>query len=147
MIYDKLSLSDNYAGISPRLSKALAFLREADFSKLEDGKHVIDGDKIFVNISSFMTKGNEFPEAHKKYIDIQYVIEGEEYCGVAALSEMTEEIVNEPDSDFYRYRGETYNIKLGNGYFVVLFPQDAHAPGRFITEPKPVRKAVVKVLL
>lgn len=145
MIFDKLSKSGEYSGINWRLDKALKFLRETDFSKLEDGKLEIEGEKIFVNISTYMTKDNEFPEAHKKYADIQYIIEGEECIGVASLDDMQDEIVTDPDNDFWRYRGETSNIKLGKGQFAVFFPQDAHAPGRFIKEPKSVRKAVVKV--
>ena len=145
MIYDKLCKSGDYAGINKRLEKALKFLRETDFSKLEDGKLEIEGDKIFVNISTYMTRSNEFPEAHKKYADVQYIIEGEEYIGVASLDDMQDEIVSDPDNDFWQYRGETSNIRLGKGQFAVFFPQDAHAPGRFIKEPKSVRKAVVKV--
>ena len=145
MIYDKLCKSGDYAEINKRLEKALKFLRETDFSKLEDGKLEIEGDKIFVNISTYMTKSNEFPEAHKKYADVQYIIEGEEYIGVASLDDMQDEIVSDPDNDFWQYRGETSNIRLGKGQFAVFFPQDAHAPGRFIKEPKSVRKAVVKV--
>ena len=131
--------------IHKRLEKALKFLRETDFSKLEDGKLEIEGDKIFVNISTYMTRSNEFPEAHKKYADVQYIIEGEEYIGVASLDDMQDEIVSDPDNDFWQYRGETSNIRLGKGQFAVFFPQDAHAPGRFIKEAKSVRKAVVKV--
>ena len=148
MIYDKIENIQTYCGISDRLSAALHALRNADFSSLEDGRHAIDGDNIYMNISTYETKpANEHPEAHKKYIDIQYLISGEELIGVSCLDEMTGEISSNPDNDVALYNGSTTPLKIGNGYFMVLFPQDAHAPGIACGTPAKVRKAVVKVLV
>lgn len=147
MIYDKISNIGTYFGISGNLDKGLAALRDADFSALENGKHVIDGDSIFMNVSEYQTKEtNDTPEAHVKYIDIQYLAEGEEYVGVAELGDMDGVVTSDPEKDFALYQGATTKLKLGGGYFMVLFPQDAHAPGIACGSPAKVRKAVVKVL-
>lgn len=148
MIYDTLANAENYYGISPRLAKALKALADTDFSALENGRHEIDGDNIYMNISEYVTKtANEHPEAHKKYIDIQYLLSGYEYVGVASLSSMESEYSADPAKDFALYTGKTEPLTLGNGTFMVLFPQDAHAPGIAVGKPETVRKVVVKVLV
>lgn len=148
MIYDKIDHIETYASISERLSKGLQLLRETDFSALEPGRYEVDGSELYFMIQSYQSKEkNDTPEAHKKYIDIQYLISGEELVGVGSLSEMTEEVTANPDSDFWLYHGPLSNIKLGAGWFAVFFPQDPHAPGIAVDQPAPVKKVVVKVLI
>ena len=146
MIYDKLENLETYEGISPRVMQGLKLLRDTNFSALEDGKHIVDGDNLYFSLQSYDTKVNELAEAHRKYIDIQYLLEGEEEIGVAGLSDMGEPVESKPEKDVWKYAGDMKNLRLGNGYFVVLWPQDAHAPCRMIDEPKHVHKVVVKVL-
>ena len=99
-------------------------------------------------LQSYSTReANDTPEAHRKYIDIQYLLSGEEAIGVGAVSDMTEEVSAKPDGAVWFYHGPLSQIKLGSGSFAVLFPQDAHAPGIAVGAPAPVRKVVVKVLL
>ncbi|MBQ6364808.1 MAG: YhcH/YjgK/YiaL family protein [Oscillospiraceae bacterium] len=148
MIYDKLSHLETYASVSERLTKGLRFLRDTDFSSIPDGKYEIDGKDLFYMLQSYTTReANDTPEAHRKYIDIQYLLSGEEAIGVGAVSDMTEEVSAKPDGDVWFYHGPLSQIKLGSGSFAVLFPQDAHAPGIAVGAPAPVRKVVVKVLL
>ena len=146
MIYDKLEHLETYTGISDRLAKGLRLLKETDFSVLEPGRYEADGTNLYFMVQSYQSKeSNDTPEAHRKYIDIQYLLSGEELIGVGALSDMTEEVTANPDSDFWLYHGPMSHVKIGNGYFAVLFPQDAHAPGIAADAPAPVRKVVVKV--
>ncbi len=148
MIIDKLDSLETYAPISERLAKGLRLLKTTDFSALPDGKYEVEGSALFYTVSSYQSKEkNDRPEAHRKYIDIQYLISGEEMIGVAPLSEMEEEISANPDGDIWFYRGQVTNVRIGNGRFAVLFPQDAHAPGIAVNDPAPVRKVVVKVLI
>ena len=148
MIYDTLENAENYYGVSPRLAEALKILSDTDFSQLENGRHDIDGENIFMNISQYETKTeNNHPEAHKKYIDIQYLISGTELVGVAPLAAMEEVYDPKKGSDCILYTGKTEPLTLGNGTFMILFPQDAHAPGIAVGQPETVRKAVVKVLI
>lgn len=85
------------------------------------------------------------PEAHRKYIDIQYLIEGEELIGVAPLASMERVAEAAPERDIWFYEGETAKLPLSGGRFAILFPQDAHAPCIAAGECRPVRKVVVKV--
>ena len=146
MIYDKLDNLETYSGIGERLAKGLRLLRDTDFSVLEPGRYEADGDKLFFMVQNNQTQeSNDTPEAHKKYIDIQYLLEGEELIGVGSLSDMTEVVTANPDRDLWLYHGPLSYVKIGNGYFAVLFPQDAHAPGIAVNTPAPTRKVVVKV--
>ena len=141
MIYDKLDNLETYAPISERLAKGLQLLRTTDFSAMEDGKYEVDGKSLFFMLQSYDSKPvNDRPEAHRKYIDIQYLLKGEEYIGVAPLSEMAEEVSANPDGDIWFYHGPVTNVKIGNGKFAVLFPQDAHAPGIAVETPEPIKK-------
>ena len=105
------------------------------------------GDKLFVSVQRYDSKvENHTPEAHKKYIDIQYLVSGQELMGVAPLEEMTEEVEARPDGDIWFYHGPVSNILLGGKRFVALWPQDAHAPCIAVDgKPMPCLKCVVKV--
>ncbi|MEG2421642.1 MAG: YhcH/YjgK/YiaL family protein [Oscillospiraceae bacterium] len=146
MIYDTLENADLYGGMGPKLQRALRYLRETDFSKIADGRQEIDGTDVFANVMTYTTQpGNELPEAHRNYIDVQYLISGEESIGVGQLAAMTELVEEKPQNDCYLYRGKTEGLTIGNGRFLAVWPQDAHAPGRAVGAPAEVRKCVVKV--
>lgn len=148
MIYDSLAHRAQYDGlVEGRLAKALAFLAETDFSTLADGRYEIDGDDVFANVGSYTTKAaNTTPEAHKKYMDVQYVFEGREIIGVGPLEEMGEEVSAHPENDIWNYQaGHLDFVTLEKGRFVAVWPKDAHAPGVAVGDPAPARKCVVKV--
>lgn len=148
MIYDKLENLETYSPVSERLAQGLRLLKTTDFSVLPDGRYEVDGGNLFYMLQSYESKeSNDCPEAHKKYIDIQYLLSGEEWIGVGELSEMTEEVSAHPERDIWFYHGPLSDVKIGNGYFAVFFPQDAHAPGIAVDKPAPIRKVVVKVLV
>ena len=87
MIIDKLSNSQLYSGFGERINKAFTYLKQTDFSKMELGRYEIDGDNIFVLVNEYNTKDQSEGklEAHKKYIDVQFVAKGSEIMGYATL--------------------------------------------------------------
>ena len=149
MIYDTLHHRAQYRGLPERILRALDFLAETDFSSLADGRYEIDGDRLFANVGSYETRpANETPEAHKKYMDIQYVFEGRELIGVGPLEEMGDIVDARPEGDIrLRQAGHLDYLTLEPGRFIALWPCDAHAPGIAAGDPAPARKCVVKVLL
>ena len=95
MIYDKLSQANQYCPLNTRIEKALRYLQETDFGTISDGRHEIDGDNLFVLVSSYQTKSpvGALPEGHRRYIDLQYLLSGEEdvLCGfIEDMSEVVE---------------------------------------------------------
>ncbi len=147
MIYDKLSRLNRYFSMGGRIEKALRFLSDTDFSTLEDGRHDIEGDDIYALISSYQTKTpvGAVPEGHSRYIDLQYVLSGEEEVLCGFIEDMTREVENKPQSDFALYEGAASPLTIGNDRFLLLFPGDIHAPSIMHIAPSQVRKVVVKI--
>ena len=146
MIIDKIENSEIYESIHPRFAKAFAFICKTDFSKLGDGKYEIENDDIFAIVQEYNTKDKKEAklEAHRKYIDIQYIHSGVELIGVATLHNQIP-ITNDPENDIAFYQGETSFIKLEAGMFAIFFPDDLHMPGIKLTQSAKVKKVVVKV--
>ena len=146
MIFDTLKNVDNYKGLG-RVYDALKFLSETDFSKIELGRYELDGDNIFYMVQSYDTDPDKtISEAHKKYIDIQYMVEGEEIIGVADISEDKELTEAKEENDVWFYDCKTEPLVLSTGKYMVLYPNDLHCPGVATNgTAMTCRKVVVKV--
>lgn len=146
MIFDTLKNVDNYKGLG-RVYEALKFLRETDFSKVPLGRYELQGDDIFYMVQSYDTDPDKtISEAHKKYIDIQFMVEGEEIIGVADISDEKELTEAKEENDVWFYSCRTEPLTLSAGKYMVLYPNDLHCPG-VATKGTPMtcRKVVVKV--
>jgi biofilm protein TabA len=148
MIIDRLEKASLYRGIHKRLAAAFDYLQKTDLDKVEPGTHEIEGRKVYVMVQQYETKPMEKGrwEAHRKYIDVQYVQKGAERFGYANLLELKPGNYDEA-KDFLslegKERGDFFLVRQGT--FVILFPQDGHMPGMAVSVPQPVRKFVVKV--
>lgn len=147
MIYDKLENLRRYDLVSDNILEFLFNINE----NTPTGKYQLD-DGAYANIEEYSTKPHDncFFEAHKKYIDIQLLLSGEErldFTNINALTER-EEYNDEKDIVFYTDREQSGSVKLSKNYFAMLFPQDAHRPQmKSGTEPQNVKKVVVKIPL
>lgn len=150
MIYDKIDNLENYAGISEDMRMGLEWLRDVSPS-IEKGVYMIS-PRVKAIVSEYTTKelNENGYEAHRDWIDIQYLIKGEERVRCLPLEFLTEsQPYNESiDASFYIEHGiKGHDLVIGSGYFAVLFPQDGHMPGLMIGCPEKVKKAVVKVAI
>lgn len=132
------------------LQKGLDFIKNSDFTKLAEGRYEIDGDNVYATIADYDTepKGHRRPEAHQKYIDIQYIAVGEEYIGCSFLSdgnEVLEDYDEAKDLVFYKNAINEIDVVLNPDVYTILFPSDVHRPGCSFTSPVKVRKVVVKI--
>lgn len=147
MIIDKLSNAHLYSGLGERINKAFAYLKETDFSKAELGKYEINGDNIFALVNEYNTKDqNEGKlEAHKKYIDVQFVAKGKELMGYAPLE--NQKVIDEynEQKDITFFSGEKSFMLVEEGMFAIFFPTDVHLPGIRVNEKSYVKKVVIKV--
>ena len=146
MIFDTLQNVDNYKGLG-RVYTALKFLAETDFSEINLGRYELDGDNIFYMVQSYDTDPDKtISEAHRKYIDIQYMVEGEEIIGVADISSDKELTEAKEENDVWFYNCNTEPLTLSAGKYMVLYPNDLHCPG-VATNGTALncRKVVVKV--
>lgn len=135
------------------LRKGFEFLAQVQGQTLPDGRVEIDGQTVFALVQSYNSKprGDVIRfEAHRKYVDIQCVVEGEEYEGWASLPQMDVTTDYIPDKDILLgpvAAGDMTLVRLKAGQVAVFYPTDAHAPGLAIDEPAPIKKIVVKVAL
>ena len=148
MVIDHLRNAALYLGMHPRLANAFRYLQKTDFSKIEPGKYEIDGANLFALIQTYDPKPQENArwEAHRKYIDVQYVLSGSELFGYAPLERLNSAGYDDA-KDFHELRGNGDFLQAAAGTFLILFPQDAHMPGIAGPGSQSVKKIVVKILL
>jgi YhcH/YjgK/YiaL family protein len=149
MIFDHLKNAHLYYVLGPRFEKGLRYLQETDLTKMEPGKHPIDGDDLFLVIKRY----DSFPvaecklENHHKYADIQFVISGKEWFCYAPLDNL-KEVDPHPENDVYYFQGACEPLTMTGDLFAIVLPDDAHMPERAINEKRePIHKAIVKVRL
>lgn len=147
MIVDTLENAGRYECLQARFKAAFDFLNHADLSVLPDGRLEIDGDQLFALTQTYQTKPLEGGklEAHRKYIDIQFIVSGEEYIGYAPLANQEPVEPFQAEKDIGFYQGEGCLTKLTAGMFAIFFPNDAHLPSRYLHAPMAVKKIVIKV--
>ncbi|MBX3000837.1 MAG: YhcH/YjgK/YiaL family protein [Caldilineaceae bacterium] len=144
--YPTLLSATDASRLTQRFAKAFHFLQTADLENAAPGRVDIEGDQIFALVQEYNTKPLEqgFWEAHRKYIDIQYVVSGEEYMGYANLAQLD---AGEYDAakDFLPLHGDGSFVRLPAGMFTLFMPEDAHMPGMAVDQPQSVKKVVVKI--
>lgn len=137
--------------VSEDLRKALEYLAATDFSKVADGRYVLDGEKMYANVENYTTadRSTKKPEAHNKYIDAQYLGKGTEkiyFAPRTADVKVVEDYAEERDLLFFENIEEKDYVVLNAGDFAVLFPWELHRPGcNAENEPSAVQKIVVKI--
>jgi biofilm protein TabA len=149
MVHDTLDNAAPYEALSPRFAAAFAYLRTVDGSQ-SLGRHDIDGDHCFALVQTYTTKTLESAkfEAHRKYIDIQYIHSGRETILWAPLATMQEETMaysKSKEAALFKLLPDHTALHLGPGHFTILYPQDAHAPCVEWGESGQVFKVVIKV--
>ena len=130
-------------------SAAVAFLSENDLMTLPLGRHEITADGVYAIVQEYETKDEAKYEAHRKYIDIQCVVSGEEYIYVADLSKVSEPVAdfdNVKDIQFFSIACNPVKVLADKENYVILFPNDAHMPCMHVDgKTSHIRKIVVKV--
>jgi len=131
------------------LERAFEFLARTDLAALPLGRTDIEGNDVFLTVSEAETRPPEHVkfEAHRRYIDIQLVVRGQESIGYAPVASL---VSAEPydatkDIEFFSVPQESAAIALRAGDFVVFAPGDGHRPSLHLDGPHVSRKVVVKV--
>ncbi|SDK22965.1 YhcH/YjgK/YiaL family protein [Aliiruegeria lutimaris] len=153
MIFGRL---DNLAAAAETLPanilEALEFLASTDFTSAKTGRIDIDGERLFAQVQDYVTQpaSEKRPEAHKSYIDVQFVVSGREKMGFAPMigkPTVVEDLLEENDVLFFADVPDECYLTLSPGSYAVFYPWDIHRPGCSAEQNQDVRKIVVKVLL
>jgi YhcH/YjgK/YiaL family protein len=146
MIIDRIENAPLYFGIHPRFGKAFEFVQGRSSNELKEGRHEIDGKDIYA-LAAFPEgagRGKAKLEAHRKYIDIQISLKGEDVIGWRPKEEcrvVAEKYDAGKDLEFFSdVPASWFGVKPG--HFVIFFPGDAHAP---LAGEGKLHKLVVKV--
>ncbi len=149
MVIDRLENAYLYAGLSAKIKKGLEVLKDKKLSAKKDGRYDVDGDNLYYIIQRYTTKPIKEGriEAHRKYIDIQFAARGEEMIGHSLLEQLDIEKPYDETKDvaFYKVPEKINTVRLNEGMFCILFPQDGHMPCCQVDGARQVLKVVVKV--
>ena len=149
MIFSSMNAHDDTTKYPKGLRIALNYLSGKDFTKMEPGKYPIIGKEVYALVMDITTAPgeNKRAESHKKYMDIQFIVQGREKQGFAPLYGNETIIDSQEEKDIYFYENicnESF-LDMKAGCYSVYFPNDIHRPGCMIDKPCTVRKVVVKV--
>jgi YhcH/YjgK/YiaL family protein len=152
MILDTITNASVYEGLHAGIDMALKAMAAYTPENYETGKVELDGDKVFLLRNAYTTNdpANAKFEAHRAYADVMYMVEGEETIYVKPVSQLrniTSEYNPEGDYLLADFDEDATPVHLTAGSFIILLPQDAHAPNCRYGEAKNVKKIVGKVLL
>ena len=147
MIFDELNNLQMYAALRPEFVDIEAFISTTDLSALPDGKYSINDQGAYASVNEYDTRSIEdsFIECHRKFIDVQIIVRGEEKIGVTHKQFCVEQPYDD-GNDLQKLTGRVDFITLAPGLFAVFFPHDAHEPGVTSgTEAVAVKKIVFKI--
>lgn len=150
MIFDKMDNAEQYFEEYPDMKLVYDFVQKFNNEKLEDGTYEIDGKRVYAMIQSYKSKPQNEEmmfEAHKDYIDVQYIVQGIEkirYSKLDKVSLVKEEYSKGKDIAFYEGYAQ-FDFTLTKGTFLYLEPTDAHLPGLSAEKDTFNRKIVFKL--
>jgi YhcH/YjgK/YiaL family protein len=146
MIIDRISNSHLYAALSPKIKRAFDYIQRTDLPALDTGTFELEGRSLYVIVQEYATKPKEQGrwEAHRRHIDLQYIIRGMERIGYAHVNHL-EEGSYDANKDIVTLSGEGDFLTLKSGHFMLLMPEDGHMPGIAVRGPAFVKKTVVKI--
>jgi len=153
MLVTDLEHINQQIAMTSRMQKTLDYLRGGDWRGLPDGKVQIDGDAVYALIQTYETIATpETPrlEAHRRYIDVQFVADGKEVMGWALTDRLTEIEPYDAAKDVWFGRialDDLTLIHLSAEQLAIFYPTDAHLPKRTSRQVVTVKKIVVKVAL
>ena len=151
MVIDRLDHAAQYYALGKGIETVLRW-----FAAYEDdgcdlpAKTVLDGENIFINGVNYTSEAKPQGklEAHRKYIDVMYVVEGEEtffYKPIAEVKQITMPYDAEKECALAEIDADAARHRFSEGHFLVFFPQDGHLAAQLWDKPCKVRKFIAKV--
>lgn len=147
MIFGNINYPEQYDFLPEKFQLCFDFIKNNDLSTMELKTYELDGDKVFASIMEVETVPAEEKqfEAHKKYCDIHYIVNGMERIDFCITDRMTAGEYT-PDIFFLNGTAESGSALLQEGDFMICMPQDGHKPGLAGKESSKIRKVLFKVI-
>ena len=146
MILATLANADRYSTLHPLFPCAFDYIRDTDLFNMAPGRHNIVGENLIVIVEHAQGKPKEHArlEAHRRYIDIQLVLDGDEVMGWKPLADCLNPVSEhsmEKDIRFFEDAPASW-VPVPPDHFCIFFPEDAHAP---LVGSGKIRKVIFKV--
>lgn len=147
MIFDCITHINNYRGIHAGLDHAIQLIINDELELDTIGKVGVEGNKLFYLVQEYSTsEPSEVKlEAHKRYIDLQLIIEGNEIMEFANKYDLDELTSYDEENDIQFFKGNCNRIHAKENYFAVYFPHDGHRAGIASESSIMVKKIVFKI--
>jgi YhcH/YjgK/YiaL family protein len=147
MILDTLANAAKYAGLKEGLAEGFGFLDQPGLKTLSDGRYEIVRDRVYAVIArenGRKVSAGEL-EGHRRHLDIQYVISGDESIGWSPREGLINSTDYDEEKDLEFFKGGPKSIvRVPPGSFALFLPTDAHLP---LIGEGPIHKVVVKVAI
>jgi len=146
MILDSLANADHYSALHPLFARAFDYLRTTNLAETDSGRFNLDGDNLIAIFSkgAGRERSSAKLECHRRYIDIQYIISGNDEMGWKSLRDCHQPVVefnSDKDIQFFNDHTDTW-VATPAGSFCLFFPYDAHAP---LVSNGEIHKVVLKI--
>jgi YhcH/YjgK/YiaL family protein len=146
MILDTIANAERYAALHPLFPQAFEYIRNTDLLALAPGRCPIVGKDLFAIVEQVAGRAREAAklECHRKYIDIQLVLDGVDEMGWKPLADCHNPVSDyrvEKDIQFFHDTPAAW-IATPPGAFCIFFPEDAHAP---LVSTQNIRKVIFKI--
>lgn len=134
--------------IDKRLADAVHYITTLEKNKLEIGTYKVN-DNFYYSVQEYYTKPQSecLLESHKKYVDIQWIVEGVEAIEMVDISRLQVEKIYSKDKDimYWKVIPNMMRVVLKEETYIVLYPDNAHMGCISIENPVRVKKIVGKV--
>ncbi|QHB17812.1 N-acetylneuraminate anomerase [Mannheimia pernigra] len=149
MLLADLSRDDYAKSLPPVFARLCGKLKALDLANLALGWQDLE-EGIRMNVMSFETSPAEGKKAemHRKFVDIQLLIEGEEMIEYSLSQPNLSKYDEYRDEDDYQLTDEIDDkneVILKPNVFAIFLPYEPHKPGNTVNENKTLKKLVVKV--
>lgn len=144
MIIDKLDNIFLYEPLVSNLRNGMEAVKA--LSDYETGKYDFDGGYFMIQkgVTKPLSEGTF--EAHRKYVDVQILVEGSEEVAWEDITDLTTVIEYNPEKDAERLSGSfEHVIKISEGMFYMAFPHDGHKPVSHTASEQSFTKIVMKL--
>lgn len=144
---DKRQMAEQISANPDAWNRAFDFLKNSDFKALAPGTYPLGEDGTYATVTDYPTKDSAVFEAHRNFIDIQYVAQGREYIDMAPFGEISVYVqAYDPERDIAFFEKQDFVRRIADStHYWVLFPSDAHRPSLSVASGDSVRKIVVKI--
>ena len=146
MVLDALSQLNRYLDLHPRFRDVADAIASRNLAALASRRYEIDGPRLYLSVDDNEGRGRAQArlESHRRYIDIQVTLDGDEEIGWRPVSECygpTAAFDAQRDIQFYEDVPQTW-LAIPPGHFAIFFPHDAHAP---LAGAGRLKKAIFKI--